>query len=262
MYFKWPNPLGGPSCPGYFNTRFYAVNSDGTAVAYCDNGGRDRVSGGELPQDCGGIPCPMLYKDAVFVPVPDPPCLCPYVLLTINGIETGPQVGGWYQDTQGLMHGFVSNQQTGDLETLDVPGALNSVVWGLNNVGQAALQAQDAAGQTHSYLGATQAGQWYYTNIDVPGAVQSFVHGINNNGDMVYSVEDANGDLWGVLFVQRLNQYYWFNQPDGRRESTQAFGISDQVRTSIGLRLKIVGNYSLPGSNQNQAYLASVTITP
>lgn len=254
MYFKNPNRWWGPSCPGYRDTALYAVNAAGTAVGYCDNGGgRDGVRG-DGPQDlCGGVPCPLLYDNNVLVPIPDPPCDCPYMALAINSIVTGPEVGGWYQDTQGLMHGFISNQQTGALQTLDVPGAFNSSVWGINNAGEATLQAADAAGQIHSYLFDGTS----YRNIDVPGAVVSFVHGINNNGDIVYTVEDANGNSWGVFFYASLRQLYWFNQSDGRR--TLAYGINDEVKAGTGVKLEIVGTYQIPGA-MNRAYEATVNI--
>jgi hypothetical protein len=261
MYIKGPNQWG-PSCPGYKVTAFYGVNSAGTAVAYCDNGGGRVGIQGDGPQDlCGGVPCPLLYVNHVLVPDPDPPCLCPYQLLTINDI--GPEVGGWLQDTQGLIHGFVSNHQTGAVQIFDLPGGFqvdpDPHPWGLNNAGMITLTGIDpASGLVHSFLFDGRS----FTQIDVPGALQSFVHGINNNGDMVYTVEDANGNSFGVFFYAALRQFYWFNQPDGRH-TTRAFGLNDERLTQTGLiKLKIVGDYSLPGSNQSYAYLATVTITP
>jgi len=262
MYFKG-QPAVGPSCPGYRDTVFLAVNSASTAVAYCYNPGGAGVVGAN-PQGgpCDGvIPCAMLYDGIHYKVDPNPPCLsCPYMALAINDPVVGPELGGLFQDpTQGLTHGYVSNLQTGEIQVLDVPGTNQQFgVQGINNAGQATLQASDAAGLMHSYLYSGGS----YTNIDVPGAMQSFAHGINNNGDIVYSVEDYNRNSWGVLFYAKLRQFYWFNQPDGRRDQTWANGINDEVQTRTGSKLKIVGEYSIPGSAQTIAYRATVTIKP
>jgi hypothetical protein len=87
------------------------------------------------------------------------------------------------------------------------------------------------------------------------------VHGINNNGDIVYTVEDANGFDWGVFFYATVQEMYWFNQPDGR-DNTRAYGINDEVAKNGTTTLKIVGEYTPPGTTQNLAYEGTITIKP
>jgi hypothetical protein len=58
-----------------------------------------------------------------------------------------------------------------------------------------------------------------------------------------------------------LQQFYWFNQPDGR-DNTRAYGINDEVASPAGSKVRIVGQYTPPGSTQNLSYEAIVTIKP
>ena len=233
-------------CPsGTAATAFYGMNSRGEAVTddYCGNGAiwMWTNTGGWWHHVLG---CPPI---------------CPLTSLAINDNQV---IAGTYQDPQQVTHAFSFDTTTGAFNSLDLPGGLQvepgPSPWGLNKAGMMTLQGIDpASGLVHSFLFDGRS----FTQIDVPGALQSFVHGINNNGDMVYTVEDANGNSFGVFFYATLRQFYWFNQPDGRH-TTRAFGINDERLTPTGIKLKIVGDYSLPGSNQNYAYLATVTITP
>jgi len=253
LYLKGAK-LYKPSCPGYLDTRVYAVSAAGTAAVDCGDsgGGRAQKAHGNVQQGlCDYIPCALLYEG----PVVSPPCDCPWEIYSIIDSFTEVQVGGWAQDGQGNTHGFVGDVGAGTYQTLDVPGALNTEVKGMNGAGMIVLQAIDSAGLQHAYLYDGKS----YQNIDVPGAWQSFVHGINNNGDMVYTVEDANGNSFGVFFYAALRQLYWFNQPDGR-DNTRAYGLNDEVQTKTGVKLEIVGDYAVPGSNLSRAYEATVNI--
>jgi uncharacterized membrane protein len=165
-------------------------------------------------------------------------------------------VGSWL-DANNMMHGFLFDYSTGSFTSLDVPGASGTWAWGINNAGVITLESTDAAGAPHAYLYSGGS----YELIDVPNAAQSFAHDINNNGDIVYTVEDANGFDWGVYFYATLQEFYWFNNPDGR-DNTRAYGINDEVVKNGVTTLNIVGEYTPPGTTQNLAYGASVTITP
>jgi len=238
MIFKG-SKLTSVSCPSGAATSFYGVNSGGSAVA---------------DDTCGNGFSWVYVPGRGWVPIPDPGCPdCPIFSLAINDID---QVVGIEIDENQVARGFSYNLKSNNFTTWKMPGYPLPVpaFWGINNEGVVALQALDpASGLAHSYLFNGSS----FTQIDVPGALQSFAHGINNNGDIVYTVEDANGNSSGVLYY--LGQFYWFNQPDGRH-TTRAYGITDEVKTENGIKLKIVGDYTVPGSNQDKAFEATVVI--
>jgi hypothetical protein len=184
------------------------------------------------------------------------------ILTESLAINDGNQVAGLWQDPNQTFHGFLYDLETNTFTPFDPPGQLEAEPdphpWGLNKWALLVLWTVDpASGLAHSYLFDGTS----FTQIDVPGALQSFAHGINGNGDIVYTVQDANGDNWGVFFYATLRQFYYFNQPDGR-DNTRAYGLNDEVQTKAGIKLEIVGDYTLPGSSLHRAYEATVTIKP
>ncbi len=239
------------SCPNGEPSVIFGVNSAGTGVADCG------VSPGGLGPEDGYVIYVVENGHIVLVHTN---CDCPTIdSLAINDSEV---VAGFYQDSQQVAHAFMYDVTTSVFNSLDLPGGFEVEPtpnpWGLNNAGMMTLEGIDPASRlVHSFLFNGVS----FTEIDVPNARQSFVHGINNNGDIVYTAQDATGNNWGVFFSADLQQFFWFNQPDGR-DNTRAYGLNDEVVGPKSSKLRIVGEYSPPGSNQNNAYEAIVTIKP
>jgi probable HAF family extracellular repeat protein len=112
-------------------------------------------------------------------------------------------------------------------QTVDFPGARDTVVNGINTSGQMVGQ-YDATG-THGFL--LSAG--VFTTIDYPGAVDTYCEGINDNGDIVGIYVAAGGSNHGFLM-----QGQTFTSLDfpGASRYTQAFGINNAVQ--------VVGEYT------------------
>jgi hypothetical protein len=235
------------SCPGGGATILTGINAGGSAAAEADDDGGDGYCGN------GATIYLLLHHLWSFAPQ----SWGAQLVETVGVNDLNQAVGVW-EDANDMTHGFLFDFTTGGFTSLDVPGASSTIAWGINNAGTITLQATDAAGNTHAYLYNGDS----YRLIDVPNAVQSFVHGINNNGDIVYTVEDANGFNWGVYFRATQQEIYWFNQPDGR-DNTRAYGINDEVVAKNGtVKLKIVGEYTPPGTTENLAYEGTITIKP
>lgn len=224
------------------------VNSSGTGVADC--GGL--TLGAPGPED-GYVIYTVQNGHIVFL---HPNCDCPWIVsYAINDLDI---VVGSYMNSVGNILGFSYDLNTNSFTTLEVPNAVNTAATGINNAGLITLQAADpASGLVDSYLFNGSS----YASIGVTGATQSWVRGINNNGDIVYTTQDSSGFDWGVFFYATLQEVYWFNQPEGLH-NTRAYGLNDEVAGPRSSKLRIVGEYSPPGSNQNYAYEAIVTIKP
>ena len=63
----------------------------------------------------------------------------------------------------------------------DVPGAIRTEAYGINDAGQIVGNYQDASAATHGFL--YTAG--IFTSLDVPGALTTYAQGINNRGQIV-----------------------------------------------------------------------------
>ena len=106
------------------------------------------------------------------------------------GINDEGVVVGYYQDSAGVIHGFLKRGPT--LTTLDVPGADNTLAVGINDEG-------DVVGVY--YLGAVSYGfiqhAGDFVTVDVPGAASTQIYGINNLGQISGSYLDTAGNWYG-----------------------------------------------------------------
>jgi len=76
-------------------------------------------------------------------------------------------------------HGFVLNG--GTYTPINVPGAAQTVVEGVNNSGVVFGNYTDASGNTHGFIDAAGT----FTSIDDPGAYFTTVAGVNDSGQIV-----------------------------------------------------------------------------
>lgn len=84
-------------------------------------------------------------------------------------IAENGDVAGFYTDAAGRSHGFVRSGATGSYADVDVPGARDTYVLGLNAHGAVSGTFVDPAGAQHGYV--RDAGGFH--TIDVPGAVST-----------------------------------------------------------------------------------------
>jgi uncharacterized membrane protein len=202
-------------------------------------------------ESCGNV----LLRDGEFAPldVPDDASSDPRAT-SYGGInDRGHIVGGYYEagatpDAQGIFpidaHHAVLRDRRGRFTSLDVPGALATLAYALNNRAQVVGQYLDAgavpdeqgrlpAGTVHGFV-------WHrgeVTTIDVPGAPLTQPLGINNRGDIVGAYIEAapgpdpdpyayyeTGRLRG--FVMRNGSFTPIDFPDGL--GTKVSGINDR----------------------------------
>jgi probable HAF family extracellular repeat protein len=116
---------------------------------------------------------------------------------------------------------------------IDVPGAMFTAAFGINDRGQIVGVFADAGGVVHGFL----LDNGNFTQIDVPqinfpGAPGTQAFGIRERGQIVGGFPDARGALHGFLSDQGL-----FTQIDFP-------GATETLLTGINNRGKIVGAYS------------------
>ena len=75
------------------------------------------------------------------------------------------------------------------VKTINFPGAKNSIVYDINNIGQMVGSYQDSAGVWHGFSFDGQT----YISLDIPGASNTWACGINDNGNFVGYYGDSAG---------------------------------------------------------------------
>ncbi|HEY3442877.1 MAG TPA: hypothetical protein VGK29_19105 [Paludibaculum sp.] len=129
----------------------------------------------------------------------------------------------------------------GDLTIVSVPGALETLVYGLNNHGDLAGTYKDAAGKQHGFV--VSKGVYVYP-IDAPvaGTAYTQVWGINEAGVIVGSYA-APSVSHG--FVLRNGKFTSFDVPDST--FTAGFAVNTEG--------DVTGHYGTPPSGKMRGYL-------
>jgi hypothetical protein len=139
-------------------------------------------------------------REGLFAIIDDPPGTrgdgLSYEAVDINNRG---EIVGFYNDEQGATTTGFLRTGRGRFANVDVPGALVTGPFRINDRRQVAGIYVDADGAVHGFL-------WDdgdVETIDVPGATATVVLGINNRGQMVGSYIDADGAYRGFLRQRR-----------------------------------------------------------
>ena len=126
------------------------------------------------------------------------------VLTNAQGINAGGEVVGFYSDTAGKTHGFVTSG--GEYRSVDYPGAKSTQLRGIGPSGDVvgAYQRQDESGAVpiHGFL-LTRHGDFY--PIDFPGHQNTIAQRILPNGTILgcYHDTDTMGTMHGMAVSRR-----------------------------------------------------------
>lgn len=86
---------------------------------------------------------------------------------------------GSYDDSSGVEHGFLKDGET--YTTIDVPGAMYTVAYGINNRGAIVGYWGNLSGWSEGFV-RSSAGT--VTVVDFPGALETQIGNINDHGDI------------------------------------------------------------------------------
>jgi len=144
--------------------------------------------------------------------------------LWTGGMNDRGWIVGYYQDSNGVVHGFLL--QGKKYKVLDVPGTLATYAYGINNQGYVTLTWVDSK---YLYEGALYNGTTYQV-INVPGAPGgSEASFINNQNDVTFWWLDSAGYTHGALCPQcdsKGRKFYKFDYP--KSVATYPGGINDK----------------------------------
>ena len=168
---------------GYWHTFLY--RADGTIDPLPDfapgsntfPGGinnQNTIVGNLTTDDFATLPA-FIYADGeyLFFDVPGADLTIPWDIT-----DTGT-VGGYFLDSNGIWHGFLRDRR-GKLTQIDVPGATETRIFGLNNRGDLVGGYVDATGR-HGFV--FRNGE--FITLDYPGATDTRALDVNNQGIVV-----------------------------------------------------------------------------
>ena len=89
----------------------------------------------------------------------------------------------------------------GVFSTYDVPGALRTVFYGLNNAGQAVGYYEDIDEVAHGVI--VQDGE--LTQFDFPGAAETEIFGVSESGLLIGDIFDADGTIHGFVSDEQFD---------------------------------------------------------
>jgi hypothetical protein len=159
-------------------------------------------------------------------------------LLGVN--DTGTAVG-FYNDANGNAHGFEYDIATQAFTEIDVAGATDTTVTGINNAG--VLSGVDViGGVTEGFI--DNAGT--ITQLTGPSGTTSLqALGLNNEGQVVGDYVDAAGNMHGFVYSIGAASYTTVDDPNqgtvGGVTSTTVNGINDQGQL-VGFYIDANGN--------------------
>jgi uncharacterized membrane protein len=160
-----------------------------------------------------------------------------------NGNSTH-EIAGQFDDASGNTHGFVLNK--GVFTTIDVPGAVFTIINGINASGRLAGTYSIAGDLKPNHAFFWSKGD--FTTLDPPGATRSQGGFLNAQGEVVGTYRDNVEKRHG--FIWRKGNFTTFNVPgDHPVLGTVALGINDKGQ--------IVGNYVAEEDNQRHGFLRS-----
>jgi hypothetical protein len=172
------------------------------------------------------------------------------------GINSRGDLAGSYADANAVSHGFVQKGDTGEITTIDFPGAATmpfnggTLVSSINNRGDVVGRyTTDVCCLIHGFLKRGDE----FISIDFPGAIENEPLGINSSGDVVgyYVDRDAGGNF----------SFHGFIWSDGVISSVPDFPDSFLISAASGINSRgdIVGYYlaNPPTSAFEHGYLLS-----
>ena len=196
------------SYPGQSATAAYGLNNLMVVAGYYATGS----SGGGMLYHNGA------YKSIVIGPSTG-----------VNDINDYGYCAGSYGSPNSA--GFVASP-SGQITTLNYPGAYATGVSWIKNSGEVIGTYQDSEGSLHTFLWAAASG---YRTLSIPGAPGAAINDVNSSGAIVGGY--FNG-LTDIGFVYQ----------NGKFQVVQPPGANDSIVGAINNKGQMVGTYTIPGS--------------
>jgi probable HAF family extracellular repeat protein len=117
-------------------------------------------------------------------------------------INKAGEIAGYYIDSSGNAHGFERFANGVVYAPIDAPGAIETLVLGLNNMGRYGVLGGGKIkvnGQFHGFT--SRSNPLSFTQFDVPASVNTEISDVNDNGNFAGAYESTSGVTYGFVKV-------------------------------------------------------------
>jgi hypothetical protein len=174
----------------------------------------------------------------VYVDVNDPlTASTPFVTQVLGVNKTGIAVG-FYNDVNGMPHGFVYNALTAQYAPVNVGGSVSDGATGINNNNLVSGFFTDAKGVTHGFLKALGGAAFW--DFKVPGATVTQFLGVNNHGQAVGFYTGTDNFPHGIMWNPATGILRKIDDPNGVMGTT-INGLNDRGEL-VGFYTDAAGN--------------------
>jgi probable HAF family extracellular repeat protein len=117
-----------------------------------------------------------------------------------RGINNKGDIVGWYEDANGLQHGFLLSG--GVATTIDNPNGTTNLE-GINNKGEISGLYTDSSANRHGFI--YNIKKQKFTELTVPGSTFVEVWGLNDNGVVAIDGENSSSVFVGYLYCPKAS---------------------------------------------------------
>jgi hypothetical protein len=154
------------------------------------------------------------------------------------GINTDEIAVGFYNDANGLSHGYTYTVKTGVFKPVGINGSTSDAATGINNNNLICGFFTNTEGRTRGFLKPLTGGTAIL--FSVPDAPVTQLLGVNDSGVAVGFYADSTGLTHGLVYLPSTGQWNTVDDPDGPM-GTVLNGVNDKG-DMVGFYIDAAGN--------------------
>jgi hypothetical protein len=155
------------------------------------------------------------------------------------GINNSDVVAGFYEDANGMTHGYTYSLGDGTYKSVSISGAVSDAATGINDNFQICGFFTKADKETLGFVKNATGG--VVTHFKVPGTTTTQILGINNKGIAVGFYNDGAGVPHGLYYDSTTGNWLAVNEPNGV-QGTVVNGINNKNEL-VGYYIDAAGNF-------------------
>lgn len=221
------------NAPGSVQTQATGINAAGNITGFWS----DTNTGSDA--NFGFIRWSVNKNDVIFIDVNDPLVGGAPLVTQVLGMNAAGLAAGFYNDANGVSHGFVYNVMTSDYTPVNVANSVSDAATGINKSNLICGFWTDAKGIQHGFTKALTGGA--AETFTVPGAAVTQLLGVNSNGITVgFYQMNANDITHGLTYNPANGVWNTLDNPNGI-QGTVLNGLNDKGQI-VGFYTDAAGN--------------------
>ncbi len=219
------------NAPGSVQTQLTGITNDGYSTGFWSptNTGTDANFGFVRYKTHHGFE---------YIDVNDPLVASTPSVNQVLGVNKSGIAVGFYNDVNGLPHGYSYNALTAQYAPINIGGTVSDAATGINNFNLVSGFYNASNGSTHGFLKQLGSGQFWH--FEVPGATVTQFLGVNSRGEAVGFFTGTDNFPHGILWNPATGIWRQIDDPNGVMGTT-INGLNDRGQL-VGFYTDAAGN--------------------